>query len=138
MEPTPPPGGGGSSQNVKVAVRVRPFNKRELGLGSKCVVEVRPDGSSVTIADPAADPGVSAPPEPKAFAFDYAFDTDSTQQDVYARVGRPLLEQALRGFNATVFAYGQTGRCAAGREEEGAWMWWRCSHRQRGGARARK
>lgn len=100
-------GAGASSQNVKVAVRVRPFNKREMGLSAKNIVEVR-NGCAVAIKDPSSDAG-KGPIEPKTFAFDYAFDTDSTQSDVYDRVGKPLLDQALNGFNGTIFAYGQTG-----------------------------
>ena len=38
-----------------------------------------------------------------------AFGPDSRQEDVYAAAAAPLVEAALQGFSATVFAYGQTG-----------------------------
>lgn len=38
-----------------------------------------------------------------------AFGPESRQEDVYAAAGAPLVEAVLQGFNATVFAYGQTG-----------------------------
>ncbi len=30
-----------------------------------------------------------------------------TQSEVYSDLGQPLLEKALEGYNATIFAYGQ-------------------------------
>ena len=35
----------------------------------------------------------------------------STQEDIYEKSVSPLVEAALAGYNATVFAYGQTGQC---------------------------
>ena len=36
------------------------------------------------------------------------FGPESTQDQVYARLGAPVLEHAFNGFNGTIFAYGQT------------------------------
>lgn len=47
--------------------------------------------------------------EDKDFAFDHCYGVESTQQQVYADLGRPVVSQALDGFNGTIFAYGQTG-----------------------------
>ncbi|RHY91791.1 hypothetical protein DYB37_003139, partial [Aphanomyces astaci] len=41
-------------------------------------------------------------------AFDHIFTAESTQADVYASV-QPLVADVLEGYNATIFAYGQTG-----------------------------
>ena len=41
--------------------------------------------------------------------FDHVFGSFSTQQEVFDQTVRPIVEEALRGFNTTVFAYGQTG-----------------------------
>ena len=43
------------------------------------------------------------------FAFDYVFDSNSTQDSVYDRIARPVVTDVLKGFNGTIFAYGQTG-----------------------------
>ncbi|CAM9348874.1 unnamed protein product, partial [Discosporangium mesarthrocarpum] len=43
------------------------------------------------------------------FVFDHVFDSDAPQEIVYDKVGRPLVEDLLAGFNCTIFAYGQTG-----------------------------
>lgn len=45
----------------------------------------------------------------REFLFDYVFDSNSTQDDVYDRIARPVVTDVLKGFNGTIFAYGQTG-----------------------------
>lgn len=45
----------------------------------------------------------------KKFTFDKTFGPDSKQNEVYATVVAPLIEEVLAGYNCTVFAYGQTG-----------------------------
>jgi hypothetical protein len=50
---------------VKVAVRVRPFNQRELDGGSKLCIEM--SGASTTVIDPQ---GVKPP---RSFTFDYSY-----------------------------------------------------------------
>lgn len=40
--------------------------------------------------------------------FDHVFDMDSTQEDVFDKVGEPVLKNILDGFNGTIMAYGQT------------------------------
>ena len=43
------------------------------------------------------------------FAFDYVYGQQSKQEDVYNHSARPAVEFTLMGYNATIFAYGQTG-----------------------------
>ncbi len=45
----------------------------------------------------------------REFLYDYAFDMNTSQDAVYERVGRPVVSDVLKGFNGTIFAYGQTG-----------------------------
>lgn len=45
----------------------------------------------------------------KAFTFDYVFDINTIQPEVYVKCVENLVEGALKGYNATVLAYGQTG-----------------------------
>jgi len=44
-----------------------------------------------------------------SFLFDYVYDQHSTQKKVYDTTARPVVDSALTGYNATIFAYGQTG-----------------------------
>ncbi|WKY14498.1 hypothetical protein Q1695_000214 [Nippostrongylus brasiliensis] len=95
-------------EKVKVAVRVRPFNKRELDLNTKTVVRMC---NGQTILD-----HVSDDKQPKTFAFDHSFySTDAndpnfaSQEEVFNSLGSGVLENAFSGYNACIFAYGQTG-----------------------------
>ena len=91
----------GMDLNVKVAVRCRPMSSKETARGCQSIILI--SGTKITIN------GVDAQHESKDFTFDFCYGPDSEQNTVYLDLGRPMLQQALDGFNATVFAYGQTG-----------------------------
>ncbi|XP_061890729.1 kinesin-like protein KIF13B isoform X2 [Entelurus aequoreus] len=105
-----------NQSNVKVAVRVRPMNRREKDLKAKCVVEM---DASQTILNPAMTTLSKGDPrnQPKVFAYDHCFwSIDETQKDKFAGqevvfqcLGESLLDNAFMGYNACIFAYGQTG-----------------------------
>ena len=87
-------------KNIRVFCRFRPFNVTETENKSRNVVKI------------SKQTNVAITPEKKAelkFDFDYIFSELSTQEEVYAIVGQPLIEEILKGYNATVFAYGQSG-----------------------------
>jgi hypothetical protein len=67
-------------------------------------VSVRPETREV-VAGTAAERG-----GPKPFTFDAVFGPDSTQEAVYDAAVQSLVAQFMAGYNATVLAYGQTGR----------------------------
>ncbi|XP_028586619.2 kinesin-like protein KIF1A isoform X29 [Podarcis muralis] len=96
--------------SVKVAVRVRPFNSREMGKDSKCIIQMT--GNTTTIINP------KQPKEtPKSFNFDYSYWSHTTPEDinyasqkqVYRDIGEEMLQHAFEGYNVCIFAYGQTG-----------------------------
>ncbi|XP_072333990.1 kinesin-like protein KIF1B isoform X14 [Scyliorhinus torazame] len=99
-----------SGASVKVAVRVRPFNSRETGKDSKCIIQMQ--GSSTSIINP-KNPKES----PKSFSFDYSYwshtspeDPDfASQSQVYNDIGKEMLQHSFEGYNVCIFAYGQTG-----------------------------
>ncbi|CAE7857032.1 unnamed protein product [Symbiodinium microadriaticum] len=43
-----------------------------------------------------------------SFVFDRVFGVDAAQKEVYDYAAKPIINGVLRGFNGTVFAYGQT------------------------------
>ena len=45
----------------------------------------------------------------KQYAFDFAFDKEATQNQVFSKTTKFLCDGILNGYNATVFAYGATG-----------------------------
>ncbi|XP_016977600.1 kinesin-like protein KIF21A [Drosophila rhopaloa] len=82
---------------VRVAVRIRPQNSREqIDMCRVC--------TTVTFGEPQIFLGSD-----KAFTFDYVFDTNSNQCDIYSECVERLVDSTLHGYNATVLAYGQTG-----------------------------
>ncbi|XP_048363601.1 kinesin-like protein KIF13A isoform X2 [Sphaerodactylus townsendi] len=104
-----------SDTKVKVAVRVRPMNRRELDLNTKCIVEM--EGNQTVLNPPPSNKQGENRKLPKVFAFDYCFwsmDESNTakyagQEVVFKCLGEGILEKAFQGYNACIFAYGQTG-----------------------------
>jgi len=47
--------------------------------------------------------------EPYTFTFDNVFGQHSRQIEVFEAAGIPTVENVLKGYNSTIFAYGQTG-----------------------------
>jgi len=43
------------------------------------------------------------------FNFDRIYGNESTQPEVYKQTAQPAVLSVLSGYNATIFAYGQTG-----------------------------
>ena len=84
---------------LRVALRVRPLLGHELERGCKEVVST----ANATQVKIDARSG-----ELKSFTYDYAFGTESTQDEVYNKVVLPLVDGCFDGYNATVLAYGQT------------------------------
>ncbi|XP_041129432.1 kinesin-like protein KIF1B isoform X3 [Polyodon spathula] len=113
-----------SGASVKVAVRVRPFNSREMANDSKCIIQMQ--GNTTTISNP------KNPKEPlKTFSFDYSYWSHTTIEDpsfasqskVFNDIGKEMLQHAFEGYNVCIFAYGQTGAGKSytmmGKQEEG-------------------
>ncbi|XP_033180608.1 kinesin-like protein unc-104 isoform X7 [Bombus impatiens] len=112
--------------SVKVAVRVRPFNNREISREAQCIIEM--SGNTTSILNPKAPPG--SKDALKSFNYDYSyFSMDpndanySSQLMVYKDIGEEMLEHAFEGYNVCIFAYGQTGAGKSytmmGKQEEG-------------------
>lgn len=94
-----------TSTNVKVAIRCRPMSSKETARNCTSIVDI--EERSVCIRSPPDKPTTAA--GDRDFTFDYCYDFDSSQEQVYIDIGEPIIKQALEGFNCTVFAYGQTG-----------------------------
>ncbi|KOC60216.1 Kinesin-like protein unc-104 [Habropoda laboriosa] len=112
--------------SVKVAVRVRPFNNREISREAQCIIEMT--GSTTSILNPKAPPG--SKDAIKSFNYDYSYfsmnpndGNYSSQLMVYKDIGEEMLEHAFEGYNVCIFAYGQTGAGKSytmmGKQEEG-------------------
>ena len=84
-------------ENVRVAVRVRPFVAKERLERQSTCLRVREADRQVLIG------------KDRAFTFDFVYGEGSSQAEVYAEACAPLVRGCMEGYNATVFAYGQTG-----------------------------
>lgn len=102
---------------MKVAVRVRPINRREKDLEAKSIIKM--GGSKTTITNlKMADTltGDSMRERTKTFAYDFSYDSSDckhanfiSQERVFKDLGSDVLKAAFEGYNACIFAYGQTG-----------------------------
>ncbi|XP_059504836.1 kinesin-like protein KIF28 [Stegostoma tigrinum] len=110
-----------SADSVKVAVRVRPFNQMEKDAGSRCIISMV--SNSITVCDPRNRNNT------KTFLFDLSYWSHSgfiknkegtlipdgstskyaDQRRVFDDLGQEILNNAWKGYNATLLAYGQTG-----------------------------
>ncbi|XP_074031967.1 kinesin family member unc-104 isoform X2 [Leptinotarsa decemlineata] len=112
--------------SVKVAVRVRPFNNREINRECKCIIQM--SGNTTAITNPKAEPNTKD--AQKSFNFDYSYwshdESDpkfSSQIVVYRDIGEEMLQHSFDGYNVCIFAYGQTGAGKSytmmGKQEDG-------------------
>ncbi|EFX74314.1 hypothetical protein DAPPUDRAFT_129226 [Daphnia pulex] len=109
------------SSNIRVAVRVRPFNERENSTSSRNSVKVAND--KLLVFDPKDEDdnffyhGVKQnnrdftkkAHKDAHFAFDAVFAPESTNEEVFEGTTKAVVDAVLEGFNCSVFAYGATG-----------------------------
>ncbi|CAG8501729.1 21252_t:CDS:10 [Gigaspora margarita] len=111
-----------SGGNIKVVVRCRPLNSRELARGAKCLIRMEGNQTIITRPTDTSDPGNAkvankkGEEDVKSFTFDksyWSFDKNdsnyATQAHLYNDLGEDLLNHAFGGYNTCIFAYGQTG-----------------------------
>lgn len=110
-----------SEISIKVIVRVRPYNERELQDNSRTLIETVDD--KMLIFDPkeketpfffhnVAQRGrdmLKKQNKHLQFIFDRIFDETSTNADVFEDSTKSLISNLLDGYNCSVFAYGATG-----------------------------
>ncbi|XP_048204722.1 kinesin-like protein KIF16B isoform X2 [Perognathus longimembris pacificus] len=103
--------------SVKVAVRVRPMNRREKDLEAKFIIQMEKSKTTITnLKIPEGGTGDTGRERTKTFTYDFSFysaDTKSpdyiSQEMVFKTLGTDVVKSAFEGYNACVFAYGQTG-----------------------------
>ena len=79
---------------IKVGVRVRPMMPNEIETGAASVLNVEDDRIV----------SVNVPGRKNMSEYDWSFDQNSNQQQVYQSMCKPLIENIFEGFNATFFA----------------------------------
>ncbi|KAK9458820.1 P-loop containing nucleoside triphosphate hydrolase protein [Lipomyces oligophaga] len=88
--------------NIHVYVRCRGRNDREIKENSGVVIDCHSPKEITIQTGPLALSN-------KTYSFDHIFGPEADQSMVYDEVVSPILEEAMAGYNCTIFAYGQTG-----------------------------
>ncbi|XP_027762952.1 centromere-associated protein E [Empidonax traillii] len=82
---------------VTVCVRVRPLIAREKAPGDKVSLHWKSENNTVSDVNGT-----------KIFSYDRVFHSSDNTQQLYDGVAVPIIQSAVRGYNGTIFAYGQT------------------------------
>ncbi|CAK9040157.1 Kinesin-like protein KIF19 [Durusdinium trenchii] len=99
------------ASRISVAVRCRPLSNSEKNNEVVDICRVM-DQRLVILLDPGAastDYLRHDKSKEKRFAFDQAFDPETSNQQIFQATTQPLIGSILQGFNCSVFAYGSTG-----------------------------
>ena len=108
--------------NLKVYIRVRPplMREKDSSLPFRSIASVSEDKRTISLIEYLGFEFDEASKQkelidfpnhflPHPYTFDYIFDMDSTQGEVYKIAAIPSVESLEAGYNSTIFAYGQTG-----------------------------
>ncbi|XP_058462733.1 kinesin-like protein KIF18A [Malaya genurostris] len=109
------------SKNIRVAVRVRPFNRRELEQNQRNIIKVL--DRTTLMFDPDEDEDefffhgmkqthrdiTKRVKKKLAMEYDDVFDAEATNTDIFQNCTKPLVQSVMDGYNCSVFVYGATG-----------------------------
>ncbi|KAK6182753.1 hypothetical protein SNE40_010365 [Patella caerulea] len=95
-------------QTIQIFARVKPTK------GKSCLYEVDEDDDGApkltfTVPKEYADGFINNKKDNYKFRFSKVFDQKTTQDEIFENVSKPVIDNALQGYNGTIFAYGQTG-----------------------------
>ncbi|KAL5097988.1 hypothetical protein RYX36_002315 [Vicia faba] len=93
---------------IKVVVRKRPLNKKELAKREDDAVTVS-DNAYLTVYEPKLKVDLTAYVDKHEFCFDAVLDEHVTNDEVYRATVEPIIPTIFERTKATCFAYGQTG-----------------------------
>ncbi|EAN82243.1 kinesin, putative, partial [Trypanosoma cruzi] len=83
---------------IMVFLRIRPPKKGEIdpANGTHFLLDIQSDNKTCLL-------------ESKTYTYDYIFNGDVDQGDIYTRVAEPVIGNVFKGYWGTVMVYGQTG-----------------------------
>ncbi|KAH7288800.1 hypothetical protein KP509_31G043800 [Ceratopteris richardii] len=94
---------------IKVVVRKRPLNKKEIARKEEDIVSIDASGNSLTVHEPKLKVDLTAYVEKHDFVFDAVLDEQVSNDEVYHVTVQPIIPTIFQRTKATCFAYGQTG-----------------------------
>jgi hypothetical protein len=80
----------------------RPVTRSERERNDARIIGVEPTHAEIKVKG-------KIPSHTRTFTFDRTFDVDASQEALFDSAVAPVVDEALRGYSCTVFAYGQTG-----------------------------
>ncbi|CAL4950133.1 unnamed protein product [Urochloa decumbens] len=93
---------------IKVVVRKRPLNKKEISRKEEDIIDVH-NSQFLTVHEPKLKVDLTAYVERHEFCFDAVLDEHVTNDEVYRETVEPIIPIIFQRTKATCFAYGQTG-----------------------------
>ncbi|GAB4822903.1 hypothetical protein N2152v2_009949 [Parachlorella kessleri] len=94
---------------IRVIVRKRPLNQKEVDRGDNDVLECEMRASTIYVNEPKVKVDLTKYTERHVFSFDDVFDETVSNDQVYSQAIQPLISTIFKNGKATCFAYGQTG-----------------------------
>lgn len=96
-----------SVAKIKVVVRKRPLNKKELAKNEEDIIETY--SNSMTVHETKLKVDLTQYLEKHEFVFDAVLNEEVTNDEVYRETVEPIVPIIFERTKATCFAYGQTG-----------------------------
>ncbi|KAF4350476.1 hypothetical protein G4B88_018032 [Cannabis sativa] len=95
---------------IKVVVRKRPLNKREMSKKEEDIITIAPNSNCLTVHETKLKVDLTEYVEKHEFVFDAVLDEDVSNDEVYSESVEPVVPLIFHKTKATCFAYGQTGK----------------------------
>ncbi|XP_054779868.1 kinesin-like protein KIN-13B isoform X1 [Prosopis cineraria] len=96
-----------SVAKIKVVVRKRPLNKKEIAKNEEDIIET--NSNCLTVHETKLKVDLTQYVEKHEFVFDAVLDEEVTNDEVYSETVEPIVPIIFQRTKATCFAYGQTG-----------------------------
>ncbi|KAJ6706354.1 KINESIN-LIKE PROTEIN KIN-13B [Salix purpurea] len=96
-----------SVAKIKVVVRKRPLNKKELAKNEEDIIDTH--SNSLTVHDTKLKVDLTEYVEKHEFVFDAVLNEEVSNDEVYRETVEPIVPIIFQRVKATCFAYGQTG-----------------------------
>ncbi|KAL4589183.1 hypothetical protein LXL04_002088 [Taraxacum kok-saghyz] len=98
-----------SVAKIKVVVRKRPLNKKELAKNEEDIITTETQSSSLTVHETKLKVDLTEYMEKHEFVFDAVLNEEVSNDEVYRETVEPIVPIIFQRTKATCFAYGQTG-----------------------------
>ncbi|XP_076881230.1 kinesin-like protein KIN-13B isoform X2 [Bidens hawaiensis] len=94
---------------IKVVVRKRPLNKKELAKNEEDIITTEPHSNCLTVHETKLKVDLTEYMEKHGFVFDAVLNEEVSNDEVYRETVEPIVPIIFQRTKATCFAYGQTG-----------------------------